>query len=141
MLTTRHLSQQLNPVPMQLHTAIIATMMCLPMLFWGHISAQSSVALLLGPVMPDGIVWLWLVGVGVYASLSHMLITFALWLAPSATLAPLHYMEMVSAVFFRYLVFGDLPNAMTIASVVAIIGSGLYIFHRERRIEQASPPP
>ncbi|MGY9011187.1 MAG: hypothetical protein ACKVLN_03110, partial [Rhodobacterales bacterium] len=57
------------------------------------------------PVIPEGIVWLWLVGVGVFASLSHILITFALRFAPSATLAPLHYLEMVSAVFFGYLVF------------------------------------
>ena len=76
-----------------------------------------------------------------FASLSHILITFALRFAPSATLAPLHYLEMVSAVFFGYLVFGDLPNAMTLAGVVVIIGSGLYIFYREHQIEQASPTP
>ena len=141
MLATRHLSQRMHPVPMQLHTATLATAMCLALLLWGHLSAQPTVALLLGPVMPEGIVWLWLVGVGVFASLSHMLITFALRFAPSATLAPLHYLEMVSAVFFGYLVFGDLPNAMTLAGVVVIIGSGLYIFYRERQIEQASPTP
>jgi drug/metabolite transporter (DMT)-like permease len=141
MLATRHLSQRMHPVPMQLHTATLATAMCLPLLLWGHLSAQPTVALLLGPVIPEGIVWLWLVGVGVFASLSHILITFALRFAPSATLAPLHYLEMVSAVFFGYLVFSDLPNTMTLAGVVVIIGSGLYIYYRERQIEQASPTP
>jgi drug/metabolite transporter (DMT)-like permease len=47
-------------------------------------------------------------------------------------MAPLHYLEMVSAVSFGYLVFGDLPNLLTLTGVVIIIGSGLYIFHRER---------
>ena len=132
MLVTRRLSRQMEPVPMQLHTATLATAMCLPVLLWGHLSDHPTLSPLLAPVMPEGIAWLWLLGVGVFASLSHMLITYALRFAPSATLAPLHYLEMVSAVSFGYLVFGDLPNLLTLTGVVIIVGSGLYIFHRER---------
>ena len=139
MLVTRRLSRQMAPVPMQLHTATLATAMCLPLLLWGHLSDHPTVHQLLSPVMPEGIAWLWLLGVGVFASLSHMLITYALRFAPSATLAPLHYLEMVSAVSFGYLVFGDLPNLLTLTGVVVIVGSGLYIFHRERLAEKAMP--
>ena len=139
MLVTRRLSRQMAPVPMQLHTATLATAMCLPLLLWGHLSDHPTVHQLLSPVMPEGIAWLWLLGVGVFASLSHMLITYALRFAPSATLAPLHYLEMVSAVSFGYLVFGDLPNLLTLTGVVVIVGSGLYIFHRERLAEKATP--
>ena len=139
MLVTRRLSRQMAPVPMQLHTATLATAMCLPLLLWGHLSDHPTVHQLLSPVMPEGIAWLWLLGVGVFASLSHMLITYALRFAPSATLAPLHYLEMVSAVSFGYLVFGDLPNLLTLTGVVVIVGSGLYIFHRERLTEKATP--
>ncbi|HAM89690.1 MAG TPA: EamA family transporter, partial [Rhodobacteraceae bacterium] len=105
MLVTRRLSRQMEPVPMQLHTATLATAMCLPILLWGHLSDHPTLSPLLAPVMPEGIAWLWLLGVGVFASLSHLLITYALRFAPSATLAPLHYLEMVSAVSFGYLVF------------------------------------
>ena len=139
MLVTRRLSRQMAPVPMQLHTATLATAMCLPLLLWGHLSDHPTVHQLLSPVMPEGIAWLWLLGVGVFASLSHMLITYALRFAPSATLAPLHYLEMVSAVSFGYLVFGDLPNLLTLTGVVVIVVSGLYIFHRERLAEKAPP--
>ena len=139
MLVTRRLSRQMAPVPMQLHTATLATAMCLPLLLWGHLSDHPTVHQLLSPVIPEGIAWLWLLGVGVFASLSHMLITYALRFAPSATLAPLHYLEMVSAVSFGYLVFGDLPNLLTLTGVVVIVGSGLYIFHRERLAEKAPP--
>ena len=52
-------------------------------------------------------------------------------------LRPLHYLEMVSAVGFGYLVFGDLPNLLTLTGVVIVVGSGLYIFHRERLTEVA----
>ena len=137
MLVTRRLSRQMEPVPMQLHTATLATAMCLPVLLWGHLSDHPTLSPLLAPVMPQGIAWVWLLGVGIFASLSHMLITCALRFAPSATLAPLHYLEMVSAVGFGYLVFGDLPNLLTLTGVVIVVGSGLYIFHRERLTEVA----
>jgi drug/metabolite transporter (DMT)-like permease len=137
MLVTRRLSRQMEPVPMQLHTATLATAMCLPVLLWGHLSDHPTLSPLLAPVMPQGIAWLWLLGVGIFASLSHILITYALRFAPSATLAPLHYLEMVSAVGFGYLVFGDLPNLLTLTGVVIVVGSGLYIFHRERLTEVA----
>jgi drug/metabolite transporter (DMT)-like permease len=31
-----------------------------------------------------------------------------------------------------FLVFGNLPNRWTLAGAAIVIGSGLYIFHRER---------
>jgi drug/metabolite transporter (DMT)-like permease len=58
--------------------------------------------------------------------------TYALKYAPSATLAPLHYSEIVTAVILGYLIFGDFPNAMTWAGILVIVSSGLYIIHRER---------
>jgi drug/metabolite transporter (DMT)-like permease len=58
--------------------------------------------------------------------------TYALKFAPSATLAPLHYLEIISAVALGYLVFGDFPNAMTWAGIAVITSSGMYIIYRER---------
>ena len=81
---------------------------------------------------PEGIVWLWLFGVGFWAAVSHMCMTYALKFAPSATLAPLHYLEIVVAVILGYLVFGDFPNVMTWIGISIIIGSGLYVLWRER---------
>ena len=98
----------------------------------------------LDPVWPQGIFWLWLVGVGVAAAVSHMFITYALQYAPSSTLAPLHYLEIVSAVALGYLVFGDFPDAMTWAGIVVICASGLYVIYRERvtlNAVRATVPP
>jgi drug/metabolite transporter (DMT)-like permease len=58
--------------------------------------------------------------------------TVALKYAPASTLAPLHYLEIISAVFLGYMVFGDFPNWMTWAGIVVIVGSGIYVIHRER---------
>ena len=104
MLVTRSLSQNLHPIPLQFHTALTGTILCLPFLIWG--SATESP--LFAPVMPVGIYWLWLFAVGAFASISHLLISYALKFAPSTTLAPLHYLEIVSALFFGYLIFNDI---------------------------------
>jgi hypothetical protein len=45
--------------------------------------------------------------------LSHMMMTYALSLAPSATLAPLQYLEPPVATLLGYLVFSDFPNALS----------------------------
>ena len=58
--------------------------------------------------------------------------TVALRLAPSATLAPLEYLEIVSAAILSWLVFGDWPDATTWTGVAVIVASGLYVIHRER---------
>jgi drug/metabolite transporter (DMT)-like permease len=70
--------------------------------------------------------------VGFWAALSHICMTYALKFAPSATLAPLHYLEIAAAVALGYAVFGDFPNRMTWAGIAVIVASGLYLVHRER---------
>jgi drug/metabolite transporter (DMT)-like permease len=130
MLVTRQLSRGMHPVTMQLHTATLGVAMCLPLLALGAAFDLPS----LGLVRPDGVYWLWLAGVGVAATVSHMAITYALKFAPSATLAPLHYLEIVAAVALGYWVFGDFPKPLTWAGIALIAASGLYIIYRERHL-------
>ena len=59
--------------------------------------------------------------------------TYALKYAPSATLAPLHYLEIVAAVTLGYLVFGDFPSLWKWVGIAIIVGSGAYVFWRESR--------
>jgi len=140
MLITREASRAMTPEAMQFHTAWVAAAICLPVL----VLADGAGLEVLDTVMPQGLAWVWLAGVGVAATVSHMFMTYALKLAPSATLAPLHYLEIVSAAALGYLVFGDFPNALTWAGIAVIVASGLYIIHRERvmaaQARQARPP-
>jgi len=53
-------------------------------------------------------------------------------------LAPIQYFEIVSATLFGWLVFSDFPDAMKWLGISIIVGSGLYIIWRERRV--ASKP-
>ncbi len=128
MLVTRAISAWMHPVAMQFHTSWSGLLICLPVMVLANGNGFAS----LDPVWPVGVNWLWLVGVGFWAALSHMSMTYALKFAPSATLAPLHYSEIVVAVALGYLIFGDFPNPMTWAGIAVIVASGLYIIHRER---------
>lgn len=126
-LVTRGLSRRLHPVALQFHTGLIASLCCVPIL----LLAQGSESDLFDPVWPNDIAWLWLLGAGFFATVSHMMMTYALSLAPSATLAPLQYFELPVATFFGYLVFNDFPNKLSLLGIAIIIGAGLYMIHRE----------
>lgn len=136
MLVTRAISAYMHPVAMQFHTSWTGLALCLPvlLLFDGGPVPE------LDPIWPQGWNWLWLFGVGFWAAVSHMCMTYALKFAPSATLAPLHYFEIVIAVLLGYLIFDDLPNLMTAGGIAVIVASGLYIIHRERVAHRARRP-
>ncbi|MFN5998423.1 MAG: DMT family transporter [Paracoccaceae bacterium] len=133
MLVTRAISAWMHPVTMQFHTSWTGLLLCLPIMVLANGSGIAS----LDPIWPDGWNWLWLFGVGFWAAVSHMCMTYALKFAPSATLAPLHYSEIVTAVILGYLIFGDFPNRLTWVGIAIIVSSGLYIIHRERLTAKA----
>jgi drug/metabolite transporter (DMT)-like permease len=132
-LLTRALSRHMHPVPMNLHTAWAAIVILIPILALGGQFDIGQVRF----ETPEGIFWLWCFCVGLASTVSHMSMSYALKYAPSSTLAPLHYFEMLTATLFGYLVFGDFPNALTWVGIGIITASGLYIIHRERLAAKA----
>lgn len=141
LLITRRLSRIMHPVTMQSHTALAAVLMLAPVMW---LAAGTGLEPLRWVPPPSGEYWLWLAGVGLAATVSHLSITYALRFAPSATLAPLQYLEIPTAVVAGYLVFADFPTPLTWAGIGIIISSGLYVIHRERinsRIQAKPPAP
>ncbi len=134
MILTRRMAHSLHPVALQAWTALAASALILPLL----LAFDGSAVAPLDPVLPEGRYWAFLAGIGVTASLSHVMISAALRHAPAATLAPLQYLEIVAATALGYLVFADLPDAQTGLGIAIIVGSGLYVILRERRL--ARPP-
>lgn len=136
-LITRSLSRRVHPVPMQFHTALFAAIICLPLFLLGPALKEPS----LNFVWPQGIFWLWCFCVGLAATVSHMAMTYALKYAPSSTLAPLHYSEIVTATIFSYMVFGDFPDLIRWVGIAIIVGSGLYIIAREHKLSKIANQP
>ena len=54
----------------------------------------------------------------------------------AATVAPLQYTQLFWAIVFGWLVFGDFPSIAKLIGAAMIIGSGLFIFFRERQLNK-----
>ncbi|RYE55729.1 MAG: DMT family transporter [Hyphomicrobiales bacterium] len=82
---------------------------------------------------------------GVVSVIALMCINRSLALAPASVLAPFKFTAIFWATVFGYLAFGDIPSATTATGAAFIIGSGLYIFLRERKLARLEatmrPPP
>jgi drug/metabolite transporter (DMT)-like permease len=76
--------------------------------------------------------WLLLLALGSLGGVGHYLFIHAYRLAPAPIVAPFLYLQLLTMVAFGYAVFGELPDWWTIAGAVVIIGSGIYLIHRER---------
>ncbi len=65
---------------------------------------------------------------------AHFLLIETFRFAEAAVVAPLKFTNMVWAVIFGYLIWGDLPDAWVWSGSALILASGLYIVHRETQI-------
>ncbi|MHA7968599.1 DMT family transporter [Rhizobium sp. CAU 1783] len=128
-LMTRALSQRENPWAMQFQMSLWGLPICGLLLAFGSVSGIDF----LEPSLPSAMTLTWIACVGLAAALSGILAVYAYRVAPASVLAPLQYLEIVSATLFGWLVFGDFPDPIKWLGIAIIIGSGLYIVWRERR--------
>lgn len=91
------------------------------------------------PASGDGLAWGAILCAGVLAAASFVLVAEAYRTADATQLAPFQYLEIVMATAMGFLVFGDFPDTLTWVGVAIILGSGIYIFHREGRTVTAAP--
>jgi drug/metabolite transporter (DMT)-like permease len=76
--------------------------------------------------------WLQLAGTGLAGGIGHYCLIKAMTAAPASVVAPYSYSSLVWATLLGLAIWGDWPDAWTWAGAALIIGSGLYIFHREQ---------
>jgi drug/metabolite transporter (DMT)-like permease len=77
---------------------------------------------------------------GFFGSIGVMCLTHAFRLAPVAAIAPFEYTALVWATLLGFLVWGELPDGVTLVGVSIVVASGLYIIYREtRKAHQSSP--
>ncbi|NDV98718.1 DMT family transporter [Salipiger sp. PrR002] len=71
--------------------------------------------------------------IGIFGAVAHMLATAAHRYADASVLAPVVYLQLLSAAAAGLLIFGTWPTPWTLLGAAIIIGAGLYIWHRERQ--------
>ncbi|GIL02957.1 MAG: membrane protein [Alphaproteobacteria bacterium] len=128
LLLTRHMAQREDPIAMQGMAGLFGGAMVVVALWFGEGTGSE----VFDPSWPTATGWALLIGVGVMATISHLFLVFAFRKAPASVLAPLQYLEIVAATIFGFLVFGDFPDALKWLGIAIIVGSGLFIFWRER---------
>jgi drug/metabolite transporter (DMT)-like permease len=85
-------------------------------------------------------VWALLVLQGLFAGAAHLFQTRAFKMAPASTLAPMTYASLVFATLLGLVIWGDFPDRWTVLGALIVVGSGLYVIHREgvRKRERAN---
>ena len=132
-LVTRQIAKETDPIGLQAVSGLMATVMILPVLLIG---AANDVTLFNIAVFelsaPDAMTWALLISAGLLGSFAHLMMTWALRYAPSATLAPMQYLEIPFATFFGFAMFGTWPNQLATVGIAMTMTAGLFIVLREQ---------
>lgn len=119
-----------------------ATFLAVAALFWlvagdgrfaEGVENESLVFLLRAWTWPAGNdPWLF-AALGLMSAIVGYCLAAAYRIADAATVAPFEYAGLPLAVFWGWLIWGDLPGAEVTAGILLILGSGLFVFLRERQ--------
>ena len=130
LIITRSLSQREDPVRMQFYSGVSGGVITTILIGLG-ITLEWP---LLTPQWPTAIEWGLLFALALVSTVGHLLVVHAFQRAPAGLLAPFQYIEIIGATLLGLFVFGDFPDGLTWLGVAIIVGSGLYVFHRERTL-------
>ena len=135
MLVTRQVAKSTDPIALQVVSGLIASAILVPLLLLGEPLALPG----LGLTLPQGFAWPLLLAMGALGTVAHLLMTWSLRFAPSATLAPMQYLEIPVATLFGWLIFSDFPDGLALAGIAVTISAGLYIIAREQMVSRSMP--
>lgn len=112
----------------------------LSMLFFSSL-AVIIVGLATLPIGWKPLTWtsLWLFALnGLVNGSAHFLIIESYRHAEAAVVSPFKYSTLIWATLFGYLLWGHLPDQWIVIGTLPVIGSGLYLLHRERIAARAA---
>ena len=124
MLLNRKLAGVDAVTTQQFYAACIATLCILPFAF--------GLGGWVWPSDPTG--WVAFVAIGAVALTGHQFITTAHRLAPASILAPFGYSQIIFMTASSWLIFNEPPDIWVFVGAPIVIGSGLYIWLRERQL-------
>jgi len=136
MLVTRQMAKVVDPIALQAVSGFMATPILLLTIVFSYYAFPQKLVL----VMPSQSEWGLLIAIGILGTFAHLLMTWSLRFAPSATLAPMQYLEIPVATAIGWLIFSDLPNGLAAFGILITVTAGLYIIYREHQAAQPAPP-
>jgi drug/metabolite transporter (DMT)-like permease len=82
-------------------------------------------------VTPDPATLAVLILGGVIGGIGQLFLTEAIRVAPVGVVAPFDYTQLIWATGLGFLIWGELPHAVTLVGAGVVAASGIYILHRE----------
>lgn len=125
MLLTRKLAGVDSTTTQQFYAALVATLCIAPFAFGDWIWPADTAG------------WFAFTMIGVAALIGHQFLTTAHRFAPASVLAPFGYFQIIFMTASSWLIFNQPPDFWVFIGAPIVIGSGLYIWLRERRLHKA----
>lgn len=73
-------------------------------------------------------------GASVFIIFGYLTIVMSMRVGEISIVAPFRYTSLVAAIILGWVVFGQWPDRMTLAGSAIVVATGIYTFHRERRL-------
>lgn len=96
---------------------------------------------LMNPVLPSAADLPWLALLGVMTATGFLCVSSAFMRAPAAVAAPFHYIQMLWAIIFGWLFFGDRLDLWTGAGAAIVIASGFLLLKGKKPPPETASPP
>lgn len=126
---TRKLAGRESTITMQIYVGLVGMAGLLPFVIAGWVWPASPLA------------WLALIGVGLAAMTGHQIAIAAHRYAPASVLAPFGYSQIIWMSLGSWLIFAQPPDMWVFVGTPIVIGSGLYIWMRERKLAKETVTP
>lgn len=76
-----------------------------------------------------------------FVTAGYVFVIYAMRNGELSTVAPFRYTIILFALFYSYVVWGQVPNALAFAGIALVVGSGIYVFRREGRLARRREAP
>ena len=134
-LMTRQIAKDYDPICLQAASGLTSTVMLLFLWLAFHDLGMADMQI----TRVTGLQTVCLVLIGLFGTLSHLSMNYAVRFAPSATLAPMQYIELPIATSIGWLIFGELPNGLAALGITLSVASGLAVIYFEHRAVNRKP--
>ncbi|MEE8365342.1 MAG: DMT family transporter [Gammaproteobacteria bacterium] len=144
-IITRYLSWHDNPLTIAFNSTIVFTLASgiLSLLLASGIIVVASqhpslVFLARDWTMPGSLDLGLMIFLGFNGAVGFYCMGKAYCVAPASAISPFEYTYVLWAIIFGYLFWSEIPSSTTLIGVLVLIGSSLYIWHRERKLQPES---
>jgi drug/metabolite transporter (DMT)-like permease len=120
-LAVRHMASTERSVTIVLYTMFLATLL-------------SGITLPFLWITPSPIDFAIMIAMGLLGGIGQLLTVQAFHHAPASAVAPWNYTAMIWAMLLGWGIWGEIPDEVLLVGAAIVIGSGLYLLHRETRL-------